>query len=83
MSKELLLLASQVMKEAEIIQEIKKAILNYEANPTGEKEKAHLSMFCMLFLTKDVVNDKGLSKSIIELNEITSIRDRLHGNKTN
>lgn len=72
---ELMMFLSSAMPESFMIDELQKAIIEYK--DTGEG-KNKIRMFCSLLLSKELTDERGLEKSIEDMNRAKKAMDLMN-----
>lgn len=78
MSKDLMLLFASIIPEAVILEKLQEATIAHKLAPS-EETKGKLSMYCMLFCSKDLTEKNGLEKMMEESSRIQRIHERMKG----
>lgn len=76
MTTEFVLMMAELMPEKMLLEELRKALSEYEIRNT-EDSKQKLGTMCFLFITKLSTKDRDIFEVAKEVKDIQAIRDRM------
>ncbi len=77
MSRDILLLMTQICSEEELIDQLESALKEYRVFKSNEKKK-YLRLMCLLVAGKETVDKKGADAVGKEMEQVDRIKERMN-----